>query len=193
MNKIFIALAMTASIFGWGCASKTSKTNSDSTATEPSNTSKVLVAYFSATGNTKTVAEDIAGATGGELYEIAPVPRYTDEELNWRDKQSRSTIEMNDSTCRPDIGGATLDITGYDIVFVGYPIWWNLAPRQVNTFLEKYDFSGKTMIPFATSGETPIENSVEQLRKLYPQYDWRNGKLLNDRKEVAEWAKSQLK
>ena len=192
MNKFFIALATMASIFCWGCASKTSKSNSDSTATESSNASKVLVAYFSATGNTKAVAEDIAAATGGELYEIAPVPRYTEEELNWRDKQSRSTIEMNDSTCRPGIEDTPLEIARYDVVFVGYPIWWDLAPRQVNTFIEKFDLSGKAVIPFATSGETPIENSVEQLKKLYPQYDWRDGKLLNNRNEIADWAKSQL-
>ena len=131
------------------------------------NSKKTLVAYFSATGTTERVAKLIAEVTGGDLYEITPVQEYTAADLDWTDKTSRSTKEMND------------------------PIWWNLAPRAVNTFLETYDFSGKTVIPFATSGGSGITNSAAQLRKEYPALDWQNGKLLNgaSRTAIEAWVK----
>ena len=124
------------------------------------NGKKTLVAYFSATGITEKVAEMIA-------------------ETDWTDKTSRSTKEMNDSKSRPAIRADLKDAESYDVIYIGYPIWWNLAPRAVNTFLDTYDFSGKTVIPFATSGGSGIANSAAQLKKEYPSLNWQSGKLLN--------------
>lgn len=143
------------------------------------NGKNTLVAYFSATGITEKVAEMIAETTGGDLYEIAPVQEYTAADLDWTDKTSRSTKEMNDSKSRPAIRADLKDAESYDVIYIGYPIWWNLAPRAVNTFLDTYDFSGKTVIPFATSGGSGIANSAAQLKKEYPSLNWQSGKLLN--------------
>lgn len=113
---------------------------------------KILVAYFSASGQTAKLAKTLAGVTGGDLFEIAPETAYTAADLDWMDKKSRSTIEMKDPKSRPAIAGKVADMAQYDTVFVGFPIWWYQAPRIIETFLESYDFSGKTVIPFATSG-----------------------------------------
>ena len=113
---------------------------------------KILVAYFSASGQTAKLAKTLAGVTGGDLFEIVPETAYTAADLDWMDKKSRSTIEMKDPKSRPAIAGKVADMAQYDTVFVGFPIWWYQAPRIIETFLESYDFSGKTVIPFATSG-----------------------------------------
>ena len=113
---------------------------------------KTLVAYFSASGQTAKLAKTLAGVTGGDLFEIAPETAYTAADLDWMDKKSRSTIEMKDPKSRPAIAGKVADMAQYDTVVVGFPIWWYQAPRIIETFLESYDFSGKTVIPFATSG-----------------------------------------
>ena len=113
---------------------------------------KTLVAYFSASGQTAKLAKTLAGVTGGDLFEIAPETAYTAADLDWMDKKSRSTIEMKAPKSRPAIAGKVADMAQYDTVFVGFPIWWYQAPRIIETFLESYDFSGKTVIPFATSG-----------------------------------------
>ncbi len=150
---------------------------------------KILVAYFSCTGTTERVANAIAEATGGTLYKITPAKAYAAADLDWKDKASRSSVEMADEKSRPELGGDALAADDYDVVFLGYPIWWNLCPRPVNTFLEKYGFSGKTVIPFATSGSSAITNSANELKKLYPEIAWQEGKLLNDGPETAkEWA-----
>ena len=155
------------------------------------NSKKTLVAYFSATGTTERVAKLIAEVTGGDLYEITPVQEYTATDLDWTDKTSRSTKEMNDSKSRPAIKADLQNAGSYDVIYIGYPIWWNLAPRAVNTFLETYDFSGKTVIPFATSGGSGITNSAAQLRKEYPALDWQSGKLLNgaSRTAIEAWVR----
>ena len=140
---------------------------------------KILVAYFSCTGTTEKVAEAIAETTGGKLYRITPAKAYTSADLDWQNKTSRSSVEMADDKSRPALGGEAIDPKDYDVIFIGYPIWWDLCPRPVNTFLEKYDFSGKTIMPFATSGGSSIANSVKQLKKLYPKVVWQDGKLLN--------------
>ena len=126
---------------------------------------KVLVAYFSATGTTARAAQKVAAATGGELYAIAPSQPYTDADLDWNDKQSRSSVEMNDPKSRPTIKGKKENIADYDVVFIGYPIWWNLAPRIINTFIESHDLKGKTVIPFATSGGSTLAGSKTALKK----------------------------
>lgn len=150
---------------------------------------KILVAYFSATGTTADAAKKLTKVTGGELYAIIPVKHYTSADLNWHDKQSRSSIEMNDSKSRPAIKSKKENITDYDVIFLGYPIWWDLAPRIINTFIESHDLHGKTVIPFATSGGSSITNSVATLKQTYPNLNWQTGKLLNRMSENAihEW------
>lgn len=158
------------------------------------NGKRILVAYFSCTGTTEKVATTIAKETGGKLYQITPAKAYTSADLNWNDKASRSSVEMADEKSRPALAGETIDLKDYDVIFLGYPIWWDLCPRPVNTFLEKYDSSGKTVIPFATSGGSSIANSVKQLKKLYPKAVWQDGRLCNGSvKQVAVWAKQTIK
>ena len=152
--------------------------------------SKILVAYFSASGVTARAAEEIAQAVGGDLYEIRPAQPYTAADLDWTNKQSRSSLEMTDPACRPAVAGAVADMARYETVFVGFPIWWGVAPRVVDTFLEGYDFAGKVMIPFATSGGSGMPYAQRHLRSQYPELDWREGKLV--RRDGAEWARSAL-
>lgn len=153
---------------------------------------KILVAYFSATGTTARAAEKLANVTGGELYAIVPAQPYTSADLDWNDKRSRSSVEMNDPKSRPAIKGRKENIADYDVIFIGYPIWWDLAPRIINTFIESHDLKGKTVIPFATSGGSGIAHSAEALRKSHPGPDWKEGRLLNrtDEKSLREWAES---
>lgn len=152
---------------------------------------KTLVAYFSATGTTEKAAMMIADATGGDIFRIEPLQEYTAEDLDWTDRTSRSSNEMNDPESRPAIGNRLENAESYDTVYLGYPIWWNLAPRIINTFLDTYGLTGKTVIPFATSGGSGITNSENELRKSYPSVKWVRGKLLNGASaEVIEnWVK----
>ena len=154
-------------------------------------TQKVLVAYFSATGTTKAVAKQLAEVTGGDLYEIQPQQPYTEADLDWRNKQSRSSVEMQDKKSRPAIANKVKGWEKYDIVFVGFPIWWGTCPTIVNTFMESYTFRGKTVIPFATSGGSGIKQSCENLKAAYPAINWKEGKLLNSpsKKELETWTK----
>lgn len=155
---------------------------------------KILVAYFSCTGTTEKVAEVIARETGGTIYRITPAAAYTSTDLDWSNKSSRSSLEMADDRSRPALSGETIDPKDYDVVFLGYPIWWDLSPRPVNTFLEKYDFSDKTAIPFATSGGSSIANSVKRLKKLYPKITWKDGRLFNgNTNQAGTWAKQTIK
>lgn len=151
---------------------------------------KILVAYFSASGQTAKLAKTLAGVTGGDLFEIAPETAYTAADLDWMDKKSRSTIEMKDPKSRPAIAGKVADMAQYDTVFVGFPIWWYQAPRIIETFLESYDFSGKTVIPFATSGGSGIGGAEKSLREHCPRADWKRGRLVNS--GAAAWARSVL-
>ena len=151
---------------------------------------KVLVAYFSATNTTEGVAEHIANGLNADLYEIVPEEPYTEADLNYNDDNSRSTIEMNDPSARPAISGSVENMEQYDIVFIGYPIWWGEAPRIVSTFMESYDFSGKTIVPFCTSGGSGIGSSDSNLEQLTSGADWLDGRRLNgsDSEEtVMEW------
>ena len=152
---------------------------------------KVLVAYFSASGVTKGVAQQLAEVTGGTLHEIKPAQPYTDADLDWRNKQSRSTIEMQDKSSRPAITEKLKSIKDYDVIYVGFPIWWNTCPTIVNTFMEAYDFKGKTIIPFATSGGSSIKKACEDLKAAYPDVNWKEGKLLNraSKKDLEDWVK----
>lgn len=150
---------------------------------------KVLVAYFSATGTTEDVAEKIAAVTGGELHEIAPEQAYTDADLDWNNRQSRSSVEMNDPKSRPALKEKKANMADYDVVYIGFPIWWGVAPHIVNTFIESHDLKGKTLIPFATSGGSGISQAVAALRKAYPELNWQDGKLLNraDERTIRAW------
>ena len=126
---------------------------------------KSLVTYFSASGVTKKVAEKLAEAAGADLFEIKPEVAYTEADLNWRDKKSRSSIEMNDKSFRPAIAEKCNNMADYDVVYIGFPIWWYVAPTIINTFLESYDFSGKTIVLFATSGGSGFGNTVAELKR----------------------------
>ena len=152
---------------------------------------KILIAYFSASGVTARTAKEMANAVGADLYEIQPTEPYTSADLNWMDRKSRSTVEMNDPACRPAIGSPVEHMEQYDTVFVGFPIWWYVEPRIVDTFLESYDFSGKTLIPFATSGGSGISKAEKSLQAHCPKADWKKGQLLNG-SGAAEWAKRTL-
>lgn len=151
---------------------------------------KILVAYFSATNTTEGVAEVIADSLSADLYEIVPEQPYTDDDLNYHDDNSRTTIEMNDSTARPAISGSVEDMEQYDIVFVGYPIWWGEAPRILNTFMESYDFSGKTIVPFCTSGSSDIGSSATNLADLTEGAMWLSGTRFaagSSRETIVDW------
>ena len=126
---------------------------------------KVLIAYFSATGTTKKVAENLAEATGGDLYEIKPLKPYTSADLDWTNDKSRSSVEMKDHKSRPETVSDNFSVTEYDTVFLGFPIWWYIAPTIVNTFLEKHDFSDKTIVLFATSGGSRFGKTVDNLKQ----------------------------
>lgn len=151
---------------------------------------KILVAYFSATNTTEGVTEQIADSLSADLYEIIPEQPYTDADLDYNDDNSRSTIEMNDSSARPAISGSVENMGQYNIVFAGYPIWWGEAPRIMSTFMESYDFSGKTIVPFCTSGGSGVGSSAANLEALTDGALWLPGTRLeggSSRGEITEW------
>lgn len=157
--------------------------------------SKALVAYFSASGVTAGLAERLAKAAGADLFEIAPEVPYTKADLNWMDKKSRSTVEMNDRSCRPAIGSKVENMDQYETVFVGFPIWWYREPSIIDTFMESYDFTGKTVIPFATSGGSGLGDSAENMQALAPKAKVTDGNRFPGRASEAElkaWAERCL-
>ena len=144
-----------------------------------------LVAYFSATGTTKAVAERIAAIADADLCEITPVVPYTSADLNWRNDRSRSSVEMVDRTSRPEMKPVKTDMQAYDTVYIGFPIWWDVAPHIVNTFIETCSLQGKTVILFATSGSSTIDNSLRDMRQTYPDLRITDGKLLNNASDAT--------
>lgn len=157
--------------------------------------SKRLVAYFSCSGVTKQVAENLAEAASADLYEIRPEVPYTKADLDWMDKKSRSTIEMNDPASRPAIAGSLPATEDFNTIFIGFPIWWYSAPTIINTFVENCNLKGKTLIPFATSGSTAIEGCEKKLQDTYPELTWKKGRLLNGNPSPAQltaWIKEIL-
>ena len=156
--------------------------------------SKALVTYFSASGVTAKLAKHLAEAAGADLYEIKPAEPYTDADLNWQNKNSRSSVEMNDKSSRPAIADTDANIADYDTIFVGFPIWWYVAPTIINTFLEAYDFSGKTIVLFATSGGSGLGNSAKELRpSVSASAVIKDGKRFSANasvSELKEWVKS---
>lgn len=168
-------------------------TNMENTDNQDAQEHKILVAYFSATGTTKGVAEHIANGLNADIYEIVPEEAYTDADLDYNDNNSSTTIEMNDPDARPAISGSVENMEQYDIIFVGYPIWWGEAPRIVSTFMESYDFSGKTIVPFCTSGGSGIGSSASNLERLTSGATWLDGRRLNgsdSQDTVMEWVNS---
>ncbi len=169
--------------------------NDDEGKLEPTDPSKILVAYFSATGTTKGVAEKIAEVTGGELYEIVPAVPYTAADLNYNSDSSRTSAEDEDSSARPQIEGEIADMGSFDVVYLGYPIWFGKAPKIIYTFLESYDFSGKTIVPFCTSGSSKIGSSAENLHALAGGANWLSGERFSSsasKSEVEEWINSLI-
>lgn len=158
---------------------------------EPESNAKILVAYFSATGTTKTLAEYAADAMAADLYEIIPEEPYTDEDLDYGNDQSRSSLEMNDPDARPSISGSVENMEQYDIIFLGYPIWWGDSPRIIASFVESYDFSGKTIVPFCTSGGSGIGSSAKNLHGLAASdVTWLDGERLksgSSRDDIVNW------
>ena len=171
MKKIAMMLAALLTISLSACSQGNKKENKEM--------KKVLIAYFSASGVTEAVAKQLAEVTGGDLHKIQPEKPYTDADLDWRDKQSRSSVEMQDKNSRPAITNKLANMQDYDVVYVGFPIWWYTCPTIINTFMEAYDFKGKTVIPFATSGGSSIKKACEDLKATYPDVNWKEGKLLN--------------
>ena len=185
------------------CASMCSKSSSNNTGTgvinteevsnmtETVNEPKILVAYFSCTGNTRSVAEQIKSALKADIHEIKPEIPYTSTDLNWRDNSSRSSMENSDPSSRPAISGSIENIGQYNIIFLGYPIWWGQAPRIILTFLESYDFSDKTIVPFCTSGTSGVGTSDTNLHKLCSDNTkWISGSRLNSNvshSEISAW------
>lgn len=154
---------------------------------------KQLVAYFSASGTTKGKAEMLARAISADIFEIRPDVPYTAADLDWTNKKSRSSIEMNDPQARPKIADSIDNIDEYDTIYIGFPIWWYVAPSIISTFLEGYDFSGKTIVPFATSGGSGMGKTVQILKQLCPNAIWKSGVIVNsmNEAELAKWAKNQ--
>ena len=150
---------------------------------------KTLVAYFSATGTTESVAKDLAEVAGATLYEIKPEVRYTAEDLDWRDKNSRSSLEMQDKASRPAFIKDLADSDSYDVVFIGFPVWWYTAPTIINSFIEAYGFEGKTVVFFATSGGSTIDKANADFKAEYPAINWIDGKTLNgaSKADIQAW------
>ena len=158
---------------------KDNKETTQTTETKENKEMKTLIVYFSATGNTKAAAQKLAKEFNADLYEITPEEPYTAADLDWRDKTSRSTLEMTNKSSRPAIKGRCENIVDYDTVWIGFPVWWYTAPTIVNTFIEAHDLSGKTLNVFATSGGSGVEDSANDLKKAYPQYTWGESRLMN--------------
>lgn len=148
--------------------------------------SKKLVAYFSASGTTAAVAKKLAKASGADLYEIKPETPYTRADLNWQDKSSRSSVEMREKSSRPALADNSADIDGHDIIFIGFPVWWYVAPTIINSFLEAYDFSGKKIVLFATSGGSGFGRAVEGLQPSAPGAEIVEGAILNGSQNEAK-------
>jgi hypothetical protein len=199
--KKFAIIMVLAALFSCGTAQNKENKQENNGATETTtvteqpqnnNTMKALVTYFSASGVTRNAAKQVADIIGADLFEITPEQLYTEADLDWRDKQSRSTIEMNDKNSRPAIkdGGKVKNLDQYDVVYVGFPIWWYTAPTIINTFIEANDFTGKIIVPFATSGGSNIKKACEDLQATYPSYKFGEGKLLNsiNKVDIERWA-----
>jgi flavodoxin len=178
MKRILLSVMMLAALALTACGQ-----------TKNNHEMKTLVAYFSATGTTKAVAKDLAEVTGATLYEIKPEVKYTAADLDWRNKESRSSVEMTDKNSRPAIVKDLKDADSFDVIYIGFPVWWYTAPTIINTFIETYGFEGKTVIFFATSGGSSIVKANQDFKTQYPKINWKAGKTLNGatKSEIKDW------
>ncbi|WP_303037231.1 flavodoxin [uncultured Duncaniella sp.] len=179
IRKIIICLAIVMMMAVSSCGGGNNAEN------EKPKHKRVLVVYFSATGKTKKVAQDIARIARGDLHEIIPAKPYTSADLDWTNEKSRSYVEMHGSDELPETTDSIVDISSYDVIFIGYPIWWDQAPRAINTFIDKQELGRRYVIPFATSNGSQIGESVDSLRSEYPGIYWDSGKLLNSASDAG--------
>ena len=187
MKLIMSAVLLSVSL---AFAGNTAAAETESEAPVPEAHADVLVAYFSATGTTKGVAEKIASVTGGDLYEILAAEPYTEEDLNYSDSSSRATTEQNDKSVRPEIGSEDIELEGYTTLYLGFPIWWGEEPRILDTFVEKYSFDGITVIPFCTSGSSGIGSSGKNMETLAGSGTWLEGQRFGgnvSEEEIRSW------
>ena len=187
MKLIMSAVLLSVSL---AFAGNTAAAETESEAPVPEAHADVLVAYFSATGTTKGVAEKIASVTGGDLYEILAAEPYTEEDLNYSDSSSRATSEQNDKSVRPEIGSEDIELEGYTTLYLGFPIWWGEEPRILDTFVEKYSFDGITVIPFCTSGSSGIGSSGKNMETLAGSGTWLEGQRFGgnvSEEEIRSW------
>ena len=193
MKRILSLIAVIAAAAStlMACGKKASAAKATQTESAP----KVLVAYFSATGTTKAAAEKVAKATSAELFEIKSTEAYSAADLDWTEKTSRCSKENDDPKSRPVFEKSKESLDGYNLIFLGFPNWWNGAPRIINTFMDTYQLKGKCVVMFITSGGSGIENAEKVFKEAYPEVKWEAGKLLNgmSEKEIGEWAKGYLK
>ena len=193
MKKVIIFVAVAAIL---SCGFMLFKNNNGGEVmAEAKSNKKVLVAYFSASGTTAKVANKLSKAVGADLFEIKPAQPYTSADLDWTDKKSRSSVEMNDRNSRPAIANKVADMSKYDVVFVGFPIWWYREPSIIDTFMESYDFSGKQVVPFATSGGSGMGDSGSIMQKLAPKAKVDSGKRFSSGVSEADlktWAEKWL-
>ena len=189
LSLIAVVTAAASSLMA--CGKKASSAEPTNTESAP----KVLVAYFSATGTTKATAEKVAKATGAELFEIKPTEAYSAADLDWTEKTSRCCKENDDPKSRPAFEKSKESLDCYDLIFLGFPNWWNGAPRIINTFMDTYQLKGKRVVLFMTSGGSDIDNAEKVFKEAYPEVKWEAGKLLNgmSEKEIGDWAKGYLK
>ena len=186
MKKIFLMMLTAMLILLLtACSNSDAAVGGKSTAEEVFG-KKILVAYFSCTGNTKTLAQNVAGAIGADLYEIKPAVPYTAEDLDYQDEKTRSTVEQRDENSRPALADKNLNVAQYKTIIIAYPIWWGVEPRIIDTFVESYNFSGKTIIPVCTSGGSDIRASEDHLKNLVSGAEWKRGKLFSRNASVAE-------
>lgn len=186
-KSILLAVTLVACVMG-GVFAQSRTTNAGG--------KKILVAYFSATGTTKKLAEYVASSVCADLYEIKPETPYTSADLNWHDRSTRATSEQNNASARPKISGNVANMSQYDVVFVAYPIWWGQAPKIIYTFLESYDMSGKTIVPFCTSGSSGIGSSASNLKSSASRATFKEGRRFagsTDRATMEAWAKGEVK
>lgn len=190
MSIIAVSVAAVTSLMACG-----KKASAEAIVSNQDTAPKVLVAYFSATGTTKAAAEKVAKATGAEIFEIKPTEAYSAADLDWTVKTSRCCRENDDPKSRPAFKKSKKSLDGYDLIFLGFPNWWNGAPRIINTFMDTYQLKGKRVVMFMTSGGSGIENSEKVFKQAYPDVKWEAGKLLNgmSEKEISDWAKGFLK
>ena len=186
MKKFFLMmLSVMIILFLTVCSNSDAAVGSKSPTEEVAG-EKILVAYFSCTGNTKTLAQNIAEAIGADLYEVKPAVPYSSKDLDYQDETTRATVEQRDENSRPALANKNLNVAQYQTVIIAYPIWWGVEPKIIDTFVESYNFIGKTIIPVCTSGGSDIRASEDHLKDLVSGADWKRGKLFSKNASVAE-------